>query len=285
MIGPRPRRDGVGTKGGLAAMTRKADREKKEALGKQHDMALEEQQKEKEFAWMSDDDVSGDSAGGGVDNDDVGVGSSGGASSQHGRCGAKASTDKEEPRTRIEDIDSFSEMMRLAPGLQRRASRGDMSAEQLASTCAAAARVRFYDADLLAVVTKQVLRLSSKRNIACQDLIVVLSSLADLNAYDKTLFSAAASQLALSKTCSGLKPEQRKQLVDAFRSTKHQGDDEFIESMVRRLKSERYEEAKDELWKRNMTRMYGETYDLQGPSEDTERALLKKRRTQVTRER
>lgn len=187
-------------------------------------------------------------------------------------------------------VSSFSEMVRMAPDLQRRV-RG-MAAAELAAVCTAAARVRFYDGPLLESVTAELRRLLTRHGIGAKTistghLVAVLGSLAQLNAYDRDLFAAAAHHLG-SVRCSasdGLDSAQRAQLLEAFRSVKHQGDEAFIEALARRVKSERYEADKEALWRRSLTKMYGETLDLQGPSEDAERAMLKRRRRDFARDR
>lgn len=185
------------------------------------------------------------------------------------------------------DVQSFSEMVRLAPSLQRRAQH--MDAAEVASVCAASARVRFYDAGLLQAVAGRLRRLLARKcsGFTAGLLVTVLGGLADLNTYDREVFTAALGVLSAKGVVDGLDKDQRKQLLAALRSVKHEGDDDFVEALARREKSERYEAAKDELMRRKLTRMYGETLDLQGASEDVERAMLNPRfqKTQKTRQR
>jgi len=168
-------------------------------------------------------------------------------------------------------------MLRLAPDLQRRAAR--MEAAEVAAVCAASARVLFYDAGLLQAITDRLRRLLSRRGHGLSGglLVTVLSALAELNTYDREVFAAALGVLSSQGAADALDMAQRRQLLTALRAVKHQGDDEFVEALARREKSERYEAAKNELMKRKLTRMYGETLDLQGASEDVERALLNPR--------
>lgn len=175
------------------------------------------------------------------------------------------------------EVRSFSEMLRMAPGLRRRAA--SMEATELASVCAASARVLYYDAGLLQALTSRLRRLLARRSsgLNASALITVLSGLAELNTYDREVFAAALGVLAVPGTIERVDKAQRQQLLAALRAVKHQGNTEFVEALARREKFERYEAAKDELMKRNLTRMYGETLDLQGASEDVERALLKPR--------
>lgn len=177
----------------------------------------------------------------------------------------------------------------MAPDLQRRVRA--MPAAELAAVCIAAARVRFYDGPLLESVTAELRRLLTRHGVSVKTistsvLVAVLGSLAQLNAYDRDLFAAAARHLGSARCSSdSLDSTQRAQLLEAFRSVKHQGDEAFVDALARRVKSERYEADKEALWKRSLTKMYGETLDLQGPSEDAERAMLKRRRRDFARDR
>lgn len=235
----------------------------------------------KRYAWMdSDDDAC--SGGSRSDRSEEVAGEKkqgGGADDNEGDAPLPSSA---------ADVSSFSEMVRMAPDLQRRVRR--MAAAELASVLTAAARVRFYDGPLLDSVTAELRRALNRHGISVKtistgEMVKVLGSLAQLNAYDRELFGVAARHLSSVRACDHLDNAQRAQLLEAFRSVKHQGDEAFVEALSRRVKSERYEADKEALWKRSLTRMYGETLDLQGPSEDAERAMLKRRRRDVVRDR
>lgn len=161
-----------------------------------------------------------------------------------------------------------------------------MSACELVQVCTAAAKVGFYDPGLMSEVTSALRRALSRRStggLQPGEIVAALKSLAELNAYDKELFAAAIRVLRGSVDC--LEPARRQELLEALKAAKHREDEEFIDDLARKSKAERYEAAKDELMKRSLQRMYGETQDLQGWAVDTERALLKRPRAQVTRER
>jgi len=175
-----------------------------------------------------------------------------------------------------QEVRSFSEMVRLAPDVERRAS--GMAAGELAAVCAAAARVKFYDAAMFAAVTSRLRRLLTRpgrgQSLASGELVAVLGGLAELNAYDRELFAAAMGELERVNAVDSLDGEQRKRLLGALRSSGHDSGGAFVERLAQREKRERYEVAKDEVWQRKLSGMYGETRDLQGAPEDTERALL-----------
>jgi len=176
-------------------------------------------------------------------------------------------------------------MMQMAPELQRRAC--NLPAAELVAICTAAARVRFYDAALLGAVTNQLRRRLGRRSCplgACE-LVAALGGLAELNAYDREFFIAAARFLAAPGIADTLDADRRQQLLASFKAVKHEGNEAFLDALAQRARADRYEAAKKALWNRNLSRMYGDTQDLQGWAVDTERALLKRPRNQLTRER
>jgi len=187
--------------------------------------------------------------------------------------------------TSVSGVRLFSEMLRMAPSLQDRAAQ--LPDGELAAVCDASARVGFYDSMLFAAVTQQLRRRlrRTSNTFSAQDLVAIVGGLAELNAYDREVFSEVARALGGPGLVSSLTTEQRKRLLASFKSAKHDGNHEFIEALAQQYGSDKYEAAKSELLKRNLTKMYGETFELQGPSEDAERAQLKKRRPQTTRER
>eukprot|EP00929_Paragymnodinium_shiwhaense_P090712 TRINITY_DN50855_c0_g1_i1.p1 TRINITY_DN50855_c0_g1~~TRINITY_DN50855_c0_g1_i1.p1 ORF type:complete len:316 (-),score=81.91 TRINITY_DN50855_c0_g1_i1:80-1027(-) len=179
------------------------------------------------------------------------------------------------------EVRSFSEMVRMAPKIQRRAA--SMKTTELTEACAAAARVKFYDGDLLECVLKNLQkRLKSRSDaLGVTGIVTVMSSLADLNAYNKDFFAAAAK--IIDSSFDRLDASQTSKALAAFKAAKHEGDQDLIEALTRKTKSERYEVAKRELFDRQMGRMYGGTLDLQGAPMDAERALLRAPTTKTTR--
>eukprot|EP00928_Gymnodinium_smaydae_P093762 TRINITY_DN7806_c1_g3_i1.p1 TRINITY_DN7806_c1_g3~~TRINITY_DN7806_c1_g3_i1.p1 ORF type:complete len:368 (+),score=94.34 TRINITY_DN7806_c1_g3_i1:93-1106(+) len=231
------------------------------------------QRKEKRYAWMDSDDSGNESNGSSHERS---------RSPARGNSSKKSGADADEEDglpplpASAAGVRSFSEMVRMAPELQRKAHR--MKTAELSDVCAAAARVKFYDRDLLEAVTAQLRqRLRSRDDgLGPETLILVLSSLADLNAYDQRLFASAAKTLEAS--IDRLDTDQTCQLLNSFRAVKHAGDEEFVSALQLKAKNERYETAKNELWKRHISSMYGDNLDLQGSPMDAERALLKKPR-------
>lgn len=178
----------------------------------------------------------------------------------------------------VEEVQSFSEMLRMAPALAERAS--DMAPAEVAAVCAASARVRFYDGPLLQAIRGRLRKLLTQRSaggLSSGMLVTILTGLAELNSYDREVFVNAVSALASPGAANQLDKAQRKQLLESLKLVKHTGAEAFIDMLSQRVGAERYETAKDELMKRNLQRMYGNTLDLQGASEDVERALLRPR--------
>jgi len=231
-----------------------------------HGEKRRKKKKRPRYAWMDSNDDDDDSSHEG-----------GGSSADKSDAGEAAQGDDFPLPASVAEVQSFSEMVRMAPNLRVRAS--SMSPAEVSAVCAAAARVLFCDAALLQALTSRLRLLLARRGggLSAGMLVTVLSGLASLNTYDKEVFVAAVAVLSAPGAADRLDMAQRRQLLTALRTVKHEGADDFVEALARRERSERYEAAKDELMQRSLQRMYGETLDLQGASEDVERALLKPR--------
>jgi len=118
---------------------------------------------------------------------------------------------------RIAEVRAFSDMIRLAPELQSRAPR--MAPRELVAAVAAAARVRFYDAEAV-------------------DLIC---GLAELNVYDEAIFSRVVEVFAERKQDLD-DPTRQGRLLAAFKKMGHQGDKDFLDYLAQRVKAGRYEQ-------------------------------------------
>jgi len=229
-----------------------------------HGERRRKKKKRPRYAWMDS-------------NDDDSSHEGGGSSADKSDAGEAAQRDDLPLPASVAEVQNFSEMVRMAPSLRVRAS--SMSPAEVSAVCAAAARVLFCDAALLQALTSRLRLLLARRGggLSIGMLVTVLSGLASLNTYDREVFVAAVAVLSAPGAADRLDMAQRRQLLTALRTVKHEGADDFVEALARREKSERYEAAKDELMQRSLQRMYGETLDLQGASEDVERALLKPR--------
>lgn len=193
----------------------------------------------KRYAWMDSGDEDGE------DEDDSGE-------------SAEVSEKNESllPSSVVE-VRSFSEMLRMAPSLRRRAS--SMSSSELVAVCVAAGRVKFYDAPLLEEVARQLkqrLALPVPQRPSFEEMVSVVNGLSDLNAYDSDLFSAAARGLAASGALGRLDARQLRRLLASFQAVQHRGDAEFLEALVRRVKEARYEQAKESIMKDELERRW-----------------------------
>jgi len=148
---------------------------------------------------------------------------------------------------RVAEVRTFSDMLRLAPALQSRAPR--MPPKELAAVVTAAARVRFYDAEvfqsgLLPTARRHLQR--SKVSFGVDEAVDLITGLAELNVYDQPIFSKVVEVFAERK--QDLEdPVRRVKLLTAFRAVGHQGDKDFIDYLAQREKAERYEQRLREM--------------------------------------
>lgn len=152
--------------------------------------------------------------------------------------------------TSYADVETLSQLLRMAPALQEKARR--MSLGDLAAACEAAARVRFYDAAVFGAVKAAVRgHLRGRGSFQAGHIASIVTSLAELNAYDRELFSAAAR--TLEHGTGLLEGLSRRRILDAFRKVKHDSDQEFLSNLGRQEKAARYEAACEEVatsWQR-----------------------------------
>jgi len=150
--------------------------------------------------------------------------------------------DKRPLSARIAGVHAFSDMLRLAPTLQGRASQ--MPPKDLAAAVTAAARVKFYDAEvfqsgMLPAVRRHLVR--SRTAFCADEAADLICGLAELNVYDQVIFSQVAGLFADRKH-ELEDPSRRGRLLAAFKKTGHQGDEDFIDYLAQRVKAERYEQ-------------------------------------------
>lgn len=158
-----------------------------------------------------------------------------------------ATQDQRPLSARVAEVRTFSDMLRLAPSLQNRAPR--MPPKELAAVVTAAARVRFYDAEvfqhgLLPTARRHLQR--SKGSFGVDEAVDLITGLAELNVYDKPIFSKVVEVFAERKQ-ELEDPVRRVRLLAAFRAVDHQGDKDFIDYLAQREKAERYEQRLREL--------------------------------------
>merc|ERR1711972_724780 len=147
----------------------------------------------------------------------------------------------------VSEINTFSQMIRMVDRLKARVP--EMAPEDLVQSLAAAARVKFYDAsflqDLLIPRVRFNLGDSTKRSpFLAGDLVTILCALADLNCYDKDIFTKIVHELARKRTAE-LQPADRPRILSAVKAVKYESteDQEFLDFLAQKEKSQRYEAA------------------------------------------
>mmetsp|Transcript_24837 Transcript_24837/g.45583 ORF Transcript_24837/g.45583 Transcript_24837/m.45583 type:complete len:282 (-) Transcript_24837:35-880(-) len=194
----------------------------------------EKAKKQKAYAWMDSEEESG------------GSGNSGG--SRKKKAAPKASKEEQEPRdnrpllVKLGEVRTFSDMVRISPTLQQRASR--LQPAEVSAAVAAAGRVKFYDAD----VFQSGLLPSAKRHLnkkeesfSIDEVVELVHGLAEMNVYDKEIFSKVVD-IFVAKKESLEESGRRHKLLAAFRKVKHTSDSDFIEYLMRREKDELYQQ-------------------------------------------
>lgn len=181
--------------------------------------------KKKEFAWMdSEDDGSGDE-------------SSGGSSGSR----------EIPPPSSASEVQTLSQMMRMAPMLKR--SARDLLMTELSAVCQAASRVKFYDAGIFEAVVAAVRKhLRSPGPLNPDEVVDVVTGLADVNAYDKDLFEAALQ--AMEKTpgkLTQLAQPLRKRVLDAYAKVNHGKNLPFLKHLMQLERDSRYQAACEEV--------------------------------------
>eukprot|EP00746_Dinoflagellata_sp_MGD_P011013 gnl/MRDRNA2_/MRDRNA2_122946_c0_seq1.p1 gnl/MRDRNA2_/MRDRNA2_122946_c0~~gnl/MRDRNA2_/MRDRNA2_122946_c0_seq1.p1 ORF type:complete len:280 (+),score=63.26 gnl/MRDRNA2_/MRDRNA2_122946_c0_seq1:78-917(+) len=174
--------------------------------------------KDKEFAWMdSDDDGSGDE-------------------SSAASPGGKEAL----PPSKASEIQTFSQMMRMASKLHKEAQ--DLSIQGLAAVCQAASRVKFYDAGIFEAVQSAIRRrLRGRGPFEPGDVVDIITGLADVNAYDRELFEASIR--VLEKMPGQLPQPLRKRVLEACVKVDHGKDLPYLKLLSQLERSARYSAA------------------------------------------
>mmetsp|Transcript_43332 Transcript_43332/g.99858 ORF Transcript_43332/g.99858 Transcript_43332/m.99858 type:complete len:280 (+) Transcript_43332:127-966(+) len=231
--GKRSRRHGGSDRSSSASRTREPEKAKKRT---------------KAYAWMDSEEESG------------GSGMSAGSGKKKGSSPRAAK--EQEPRdnrpllVKLGEVQTFSDMVRLSPTLQQRASR--LQPAEVSAAVAAAGRVKFYDAD----VFQSGLLPTAKRHLNRKDgtfsideVVQLVHGLAEMNVYDKEIFSKVV-EIFVAKKESLEESGRRQRLLAAFRKVKHTSDSDFIEYLMRREKDELYQQRLQEAQGANGPQIY-----------------------------
>lgn len=209
---------------------RKQAEEKKEA---KKDEAEEEEEKgkskkDKEFAWME----SGDEAEG--------------SDKEGSEASSPSRAIKVPPPKSAEEVETLSQMMSLIENFER-GKLLRMPMADIAELCKAAARVRYYDQATFGDVTSAMrVHFRGRGNLNADHIATIVGCLADVNAYDRDLFEAAAK--AIGNKCSGnLDPGLRRVLLNAFKKYNHKSEEAIIPFLLQQEKTARYSAACEEV--------------------------------------
>lgn len=146
----------------------------------------------------------------------------------------------------MQDVQTLSQLMRIME-LWPRGKLLRMDMQEAAATLQAAARVRYYAADVFGDVTSAVkVHLRGRSPVRAEDIADVVSALADTNAYDHELFELAARSLNTQSVVT-VERQTRKRIVEAFRKVNHQSRLPIIQQLAMQEKAARYEAACEEV--------------------------------------
>lgn len=142
---------------------------------------------------------------------------------------------------RVNEVRAFSDILRLAPTLKSRS--GQMQPKELAAAVTAAARVKFYDADVfqsgvLPAIRRYLVR--SRTSFTADEATDILFGLGELNVYDEAIFGRVVESFAERKQ-ELEDPVRRGRLLAALKKTGHKGDKELVDYLAQRAKAERYD--------------------------------------------
>lgn len=186
------------------------------------DRGSAKRRREKEFAWMDSEDESGGEAGSDA--------SPSSPSRKVARPSGEDGDDKaqaEAVNVKLEEVQTFAAFVRITPALTRDVA--NLSADQLAALCATAARLRYFDGDLFREVYKALVRHFAGGEVDSRAATDIAQHLADLNAYDEQVFSAAIASMA--PRIEQLHKELRLRWLSILEQVRHTSSPSFVEAL------------------------------------------------------
>lgn len=159
-----------------------------------------------------------------MDSDDESDASKASASSK-----AAASSPSGPKAVPIEEVETLGQMALLAPSLEKRLKSGEVRTRELCAVTHALERSKYFDADLLALLWKELKRIIKRRQLAPAEMVGVICSLAGLNAYDGEMFEAACS--VLSPEISLLSDADKTRLQAALKRVNHDPGEEVLNGL------------------------------------------------------
>jgi len=139
---------------------------------------------------------------------------------------AKSSASSEAKPVPLRDVKTLGQMARQAPDLERRLKNGDVKPRELVEAAGALARSKFFDAGLFEPLHSELRRACRKGYLSTADMLAALCDLADLNAYDATLFEETCS--AMGKDIERQSPADRMRLEVALKRVDHDPGEKFF---------------------------------------------------------
>lgn len=129
----------------------------------------------------------------------------------------------------IEEVETLGQMALLAPSLEKRLKSGEVRTRELCAVTHALERSKYFDADLLTLLWKELKRIIKRRQLTPTEIVSVMCSLSGLNAYDEAMFEAACS--ALAPEVSLLSEADKARLLAALKKVNHDPGEEVSEGL------------------------------------------------------
>eukprot|EP00933_Yihiella_yeosuensis_P083381 TRINITY_DN97580_c0_g1_i1.p1 TRINITY_DN97580_c0_g1~~TRINITY_DN97580_c0_g1_i1.p1 ORF type:complete len:308 (+),score=61.30 TRINITY_DN97580_c0_g1_i1:80-1003(+) len=200
------------------------------------------EKKEKEFAWMESDDeaeeekkkVAKDSK----DSKDKkkkkrsrsrSSSSSRGSRRKRGKRSRSRSRSRSQDKIKIDKVESFGQMAKLAPSIEKRLKRGEVRSKELCEIVAALARTKFFDGDLFEKLASELKRAFQRRSLGPTSVVETVIMLADLNAYNSDVFEAACK--SLDRNFSDVPQALRAKFEGVLKKFNHEPGDCFLNVM------------------------------------------------------
>mmetsp|Transcript_68846 Transcript_68846/g.165261 ORF Transcript_68846/g.165261 Transcript_68846/m.165261 type:complete len:328 (+) Transcript_68846:92-1075(+) len=177
--------------------------------------------KEKAFAWMdSDDEDAADDA------EEDGHESQEARKPQRSRSRSRSKSAERNGLSRFEASPNttFSDFVRHSEDLVKRVA--GFSAPELVELCKAAARVHYFDGDLVREIWAGLTKRIPAAEFDLEQVFTVLTALKDLNAYDSGVFHVGAEVAA--PLVASMTKVQRLAWFDLYSAVRHRGDMTFL---------------------------------------------------------
>ncbi|CAJ1344546.1 unnamed protein product [Effrenium voratum] len=174
--------------------------------------------KEKEFAWMDSDEEE-------EQKEDRGKEQPAESTEKTEDVSGSEDENADVSAATLDGVETFGRMMVLSPALLKKIPR--MLPEDVAAACRALARTKFFDSDIIRVLSGVLKRLLLRDRLNVEQADDVVKCFAILNVYDESVFSAIARQMKVRT--SSMDQVLRTQWYDIYKGFKHGGDKDFYQ--------------------------------------------------------